>query len=71
MMVWILLVRNSNYGKEVMTITYGIWQGSSLLSVGNTASDIKDIDTLMATLNESEIGKKRPFTATITRVETK
>jgi hypothetical protein len=54
-----------------MTITYAIWQGSRLLSIGNTASNIKDIDALIAGLNDSEMGKSRAFTASITGLETK
>jgi len=52
-----------------MTITYAIWQGSRLLSVGNTATNIKDIDKLIATLNDSEIGKKNKFSANIQEVK--
>jgi hypothetical protein len=54
-----------------MTIEYSIWQGSRLLSVGNTATDIKDIDKVIATLNESDIAKKIKFAANIMKVEVK
>jgi len=48
-----------------MTIEYAIWQGTRLLSVGNTATDIKEVDKLIATLNDSEIAKKNKFSANI------
>ena len=54
-----------------MTIEYSIWQGSRLLSVGNTATDIKDIDKVIATLNESDTAKKIKFAANIMKVEVK
>ena len=54
-----------------MTIEYSIWQGSRLLSVGNTATDIKDIDKVINTLNESDTAKKIKFTANIMKVEVK
>jgi hypothetical protein len=54
-----------------MTIEYSIWQGSRLLSVGNTATDIKDIDKVIATLNDSEIAKKVKFAANVMKVEVK
>ena len=54
-----------------MTIEYSIWQGSRLLSVGNTATDIKDVDKVIATLNESDIAKKIKFAANIMKVEVK
>jgi hypothetical protein len=54
-----------------MTIEYSIWQGSRLLSVGNTATDIKDVDKVIATLNDSEIAKKIKFSANIMKVEAK
>lgn len=52
-----------------MTITYSIWQGSRLLSIDNVATEIKAIDKLIATLNDSEIGKKVKFTANIQSVK--
>ena len=54
-----------------MTIEYSIWQGSRLLSVGNTATDIKDVDKVIATLNDSEIAKKIKFSANIQKIEVK
>lgn len=54
-----------------MKIEYAIWQGSRLLSVGNTANDIKDIDKVIATLNDSEIAKEVKFAASIMKVEAK
>jgi hypothetical protein len=48
-----------------MTITYSIWQGSRLLSIDNVATDIKAIDTLIKTLNDSELGKKVKFSANV------
>lgn len=52
-----------------MTITYSIWQGSRLLSSGNTATNIKDIDKLIATLNDSDIGKTVKFHANVQEVK--
>jgi hypothetical protein len=54
-----------------MTIEYSIWQGSRLLSVGNTATDIKDVDKVISTLNDSEIANKIKFSANIMKVEVK
>jgi hypothetical protein len=54
-----------------MTIEYSIWQGSRLLSVGNTATDIKEVDKVIATLNDSETAKKIKFVANIMKVEVK
>jgi hypothetical protein len=48
-----------------MTITYSIWQGSRLLSIDNVATDIKAIDTLINTLNDSDLGKKVKFSANV------
>jgi hypothetical protein len=52
-----------------MTITYSIWQGSRLLSIDNIATEIKAVDHLIASLNESELGKKTKFTANIQKIE--
>ena len=52
-----------------MTITYSIWQGSRLLSIGNIATEIKAVDALIASLNESELGKKVKFSANIQNIE--
>lgn len=54
-----------------MTIEYAIWQGTRLLSVGNTATDIKEVDKVIATLNDSEIAKKNKFSASIMKLEVK
>lgn len=48
-----------------MTITFSIWQGSRLLSIDNTATDIKAIDTLINSLNDSDLGKKTKFSANV------
>ena len=52
-----------------MTITFSIWQGSRLLSIDNTATDPKEIDALIASLNESELGKKTKFSANVQDVK--
>lgn len=52
-----------------MKITYSIWQGSRLLSIDNNATSPKDIDTLIASLNDSELGKKTKFTANVQGVQ--
>jgi len=54
-----------------MKITYAIWQGSRLLSIDNTATSLKDVDKLIAELNESEIAKKNKFSANIQNLEVK
>jgi hypothetical protein len=48
-----------------MTITYSIWQGSKLISIDNIATDVKSIDTLINSLNDSELGKGRKFSANV------
>ena len=52
-----------------MKITYAIWQGSNLLSIDNIATNINDVDKLIADLNKSEIGKKVSFKANIQKIE--
>ena len=52
-----------------MTITYSIWQGSRLLSIDNIANEIKAVDHIIASLNESELGKKVKFSANIQKIE--
>jgi hypothetical protein len=52
-----------------MTITYSIWQGSRLLSIDNIATEIKAVDHLIASLNESDLGKKTKFSANIQKIE--
>jgi hypothetical protein len=52
-----------------MTITYSIWQGSRLLSIDNVAHEVKAIDHLIASLNDSDLGKKNKFTANIQNIK--
>ena len=52
-----------------MTIKYAIWQGSRLLSVDNIATDITEIDTLINTLNASDLGKKIKFCANVMEIK--
>ena len=52
-----------------MTITYSIWQGSRLLSINNIAHEIKAIDHLIDSLNDSELGKKVKFSANIQEIK--
>jgi hypothetical protein len=52
-----------------MTITYSIWQGSRLLSIDNVATEIKAVDALIASLNDSELGKKVKFSANIMSIK--
>ena len=54
-----------------MTITYSIWQGSNLLSVDNIATDAKEIDHLIDSLNDSDLGKKVKFSACVRKIEVK
>lgn len=52
-----------------MTIKYSIWQGSRLLSIDNVAHEIKAIDHLINSLNDSELGKKTKFSANIQEIK--
>ena len=52
-----------------MKITYSIWQGSRLLSIDNIATDPKQIDELIHTLNESELGQKVKFSANVQEIK--
>lgn len=52
-----------------MTIKYSIWQGSRLLSYDNVATDINAIDTLIKTLNDSDLGKRVKFSANIQEIK--
>ena len=52
-----------------MTITYSIWQGSRLLSIDNIAHEIKAVDHLIASLTDSELGKKVKFSANIQSIK--
>jgi hypothetical protein len=48
-----------------MTITYSIWQGSKLISIDNVAHEAKAIDHVIQSLNDSELGKVKKFTANV------
>jgi hypothetical protein len=52
-----------------MTITYAIWQGSNLLSVNNIATSMKDVDKVIAEINDSDVAKKVKFSANIQKIE--
>jgi hypothetical protein len=52
-----------------MTITFSIWQGSRLLSIDNIANEINEVDTLIKSLNDSEVGKKTKFSANIQNIK--
>ena len=52
-----------------MTITYSIWQGSRLLSIDNIATEIKAIDHIINSLNDSDLGKKVKFSANIQEIK--
>ena len=52
-----------------MTITFSIWQGSRLLSIDNKATDPKEIDQIIHTLNESELGHKVKFSANVQEIK--
>jgi hypothetical protein len=52
-----------------MTIKYSIWQGSRLLSIDNIATDIKEIDHLIDSLNASDLGKKVKFSANVQEIK--
>ena len=52
-----------------MTITYSIWQGSRLLSIDNIATDVKEIETLINTLNASDLGKSVKFSANVMEIK--
>jgi hypothetical protein len=52
-----------------MKIEYSLWQGSRLLSVGNVATNINDIDTLVANLNKSKQAEKVKFSANVMKIE--
>ena len=63
----VIVVRNPNYGKVTMTITYSIWQGSNLLAIEQTASSAEEIQKVMDELNK--LGKG--FIYNVRKVETK
>jgi hypothetical protein len=48
-----------------MTITYSLWQGSRLLSIGNVATGTKEIDNLIKELNTSDLAKSQKFSANV------
>jgi hypothetical protein len=52
-----------------MTITYSIWQGSRLLSIDNVATDTREIDHLIKSLNASDLGKKSKFHANVMTIK--
>lgn len=52
-----------------MKIEYSLWQGNNLLSVGNVATNILDIDKLLEQLNKSKQAEKVPFKANVMRIE--
>lgn len=52
-----------------MKITYSIWQGSRLLSIDNIATDPKEIEQLIHTLNDSELGQKVKFSANVQEIK--
>lgn len=48
-----------------MEITFSIWQGSRLLSIDNIAKSAQEIDELIKTLNDSELGQRTKFAANV------
>jgi len=52
-----------------MTITYSIWQGSKLLSIDNIATDIKEVEHLIDSLNASTLAKTKKFNANIMSIK--
>jgi hypothetical protein len=52
-----------------MTITYSLWQGSRLLSIDNIATSIKDVDKVVAELNDSTIANSHKFHANIQEIK--
>ena len=61
------LMNNLTKEGKKMTITYSLWQGGNLLSVGNKASKPEEILAVIAELNK--LGKG--FTYNIREVEVK
>ncbi len=59
------LMKNLTKEGQKMTITYSLWQGGNLLSVGNKASKPEEILAVIAELNK--LGKG--FTYNIREVE--
>ena len=56
-------------GELIMTITYSIWQGSKLISIDNVAHEPKAIDHVINSLNASELGKVKKFTANVMSIK--
>jgi len=54
-----------------MTITYAIWQGSSLLSVNNIATSAKEMDSVIDSLNASHTARVSKYHANVQKVEVK
>jgi hypothetical protein len=52
-----------------MTITYSLWQGSRLLSIGNIATNTKEIDNLVKELNSSDLAKGVKFSANVQEIK--
>ena len=52
-----------------MTITYSIWQGSKLLSIDNVATEIKAIDHLIQSLNDSVLSNGKKFSVNIQSIK--
>jgi hypothetical protein len=52
-----------------MTITYSIWQGNRLLSINNIANNIKDVDSVIKELNDSDVAKAQKFRANVQDVK--
>ena len=55
--------------EQTMTITYSIWQGSKLISIDNVAHEVKAIDHLINSLNASDLGKVKKFTANVMSIK--
>lgn len=54
-----------------MKIEYSIWQGSRLLSVGNTATSLKEVEKVLEELNNSTIAKNNKFVVNLMKLEVK
>ena len=52
-----------------MTITYSIWQGSRLLSINNVATDTKEIDHLIKSINESDLDNSHNFYSNVQEIK--
>jgi 4-hydroxyphenylpyruvate dioxygenase-like putative hemolysin len=67
--MYLNLINQLTKEEHNMTITYSIWQGSRLLSIDNVATDIKEIDHLIQSLNASELGKATKFNANVMTIK--